>query len=346
MTSGPLARCPLCGLPFRPSSRRAPQQVPAFRCTCAPSTGLAPEAPSPQARYQEHILDIAEDILRQAADLHEDAFNDGDTADLLSYKHVLQRLLEDFDAAVVGRGRVLGEPSKDLAEHLHLSPETLRKKLTPEKIDRRLADRVRPVPAPRAPRSGRQTEEERIATRSNRRRLAAALSYMQRASGRPQYRLAQDLNTSASYISRMMSGERPASWLHVRQLAASCGYDPELLRPLCNAAQGGPVPRDIDALAYLKCFLKALRMSVGQPSEETLMAHTSHCLTREAIAAAFDGPDLPSWATTRRLAAALCCPEKDIRPLWRAAKSAVTPRTGTPSEDDTRITTMPADAMG
>lgn len=346
MTSDPPARCPSCWLPLRPPKCPAPQQPSASRCTCAGPPGAGPEVPTAQARYQEHILDIAEDILRQAAELHEDAFNDGGTADVLSYKPVLQRLLDDLDAAAVGRSRAMGERSKDLAAHLSLSPETLRKKLTPEKIDRRLADRARPVPTPRAPRSGRQTEEERIATRSNRRRLAAALSYMQRASNRPQYLLAQELNTSASYVSRMMSGERPASWLHVRQLATSCGYDPELLRPLCNAALGSPMPRDVDALAYLKCFLKGLRMSVGQPSEEALLAYTSHCLTREAIAAAFDGPNLPSWATTRRLAAVLVCPEEDIRPLWRAAKTAVAPRPGGPDGDGTHVTTMPADAMG
>ncbi|MEU7647293.1 helix-turn-helix domain-containing protein [Streptomyces huasconensis] len=335
MTSGPLSRCPSCRPPLRPPSSPAPQQRSSPCCTCARPSGPEPEAPSPQARYQEHILDIAEDLLRQAADLREDAFNDGSTADLLSYKPVLQRLLDDLDAAVVGRGRAMGERSKDLAAHL-----------APEKIDRRLADRTRPAPMPRASRSGQQSEEERIATRSNRRRLAAALSYMQRASNRPQNRLAQDLNTSPSYISRMMYGERPASWVHVRQLAESCGYDLELLRPLCNAALGSPVPSDVDALAYLKRFLKALRMSVGQPSDETLMQDTGHCLTRETIKAAFEGPHLPSWATTRRLAAVLLCPEEDIRPLWRAAKSAVSPRIEKPDEDDTRYSTIPADAMG
>ncbi|MFG3370357.1 helix-turn-helix domain-containing protein [Streptomyces sp. NPDC048156] len=266
-------------------------------------------------------MDIAEDLLGLAGAFHDVAFSGGSTVDILRFGPILQRLKEDLDAAAVGRGRALGESADSLAQQLALSPETLRKKLSPEKIEHRLGSRKRPTAVGHAARKSSHRSPTRQ-LRSPQQRLAAALSYLQRRSSHSQQYLAQELKASPSYVSRLLSGQRQASWKHVKILAQACGTDPELLRPLWNTALGSPPPAHVDPVDYLRTYLAALKLAHGAPDDQSLAASTKGVLSQADVTQAFTGPGLPTWEVARYLASALSSHPDDIRPLWRAANSA------------------------
>ncbi|SCF67630.1 helix-turn-helix domain-containing protein [Streptomyces sp. Ncost-T10-10d] len=215
-----------------------------------------------------------------------------------------------------------GESAQELAQHLNLSSERLRRKLTYDIIDRRLAERVRPVAALPTTHGAADASPAGRDLRSSRQRLAAALSFIQRRSGLTQNHLATQLDVSSSYISRLLSGERPASWSHVKQLTEQCAVSPTILRPLWETAMGCVAPTSLqldNAVAYFRTYLRALHLSCADPGGETLRDSSGGLLTLPDIKRAFDGPGVPEWTVVRPLSLALMSRPTGIRPLWRAA---------------------------
>ncbi|MEU1853718.1 helix-turn-helix transcriptional regulator [Streptomyces sp. NPDC019990] len=66
--------------------------------------------------------------------------------------------------------------------------------------------------------------------------LASVLSSLQRASGLSLRTLANRTGLSASYLCRLMSGERFPAWKNVAVLARACGADPGVLRRAWKAS--------------------------------------------------------------------------------------------------------------
>ncbi|WP_443057548.1 helix-turn-helix domain-containing protein [Streptomyces sp. IBSBF 2806] len=68
--------------------------------------------------------------------------------------------------------------------------------------------------------------------------LTRALSQLQHLSGKSRRELAHDTHVSASYVSRVLTGERCPSWKIARRLTLACGGDPAENQPLWAAARG------------------------------------------------------------------------------------------------------------
>lgn len=169
-------------------------------------------------------------------------------------------------------------------------------------------------------------------------RLARALSHLQRASGKPLRALGVEAQVSASYVSRVMSGERCPSWDVTRRLIAACDGDPAELRPLWVSARGLGYPaRELPNAATLHAALRGLHLAAARPDPATICRSSLGRLTPEGIAQLLHGPQVPDWQTVDCFVHAVhgCCDE--IRPLWEAvaAQARLTPAEPGPSRRNT-----------
>ncbi|CAL9676301.1 hypothetical protein SUDANB105_07909 [Streptomyces sp. enrichment culture] len=105
-----------------------------------------------------------------------------------------------------------------------------------ERDHRALATRRRPTPVTYTHNTAAAADTPTL--RRPGQRLASALTLMQKGSGRRQRELAQKMGVHESYASRMLSGQRDPSWKHVKIICEMCGIDPELMKPLWEAAAG------------------------------------------------------------------------------------------------------------
>ncbi|MFJ9131286.1 helix-turn-helix domain-containing protein [Streptomyces sp. NPDC102340] len=318
--------------PTGPSSSR--RRYPTSRSRQGPSTGSPhcsqpPDQVRQQTFYREHSYDIAEDLFQIAVELRDSVFSDAPTQQVMAFKPVMQRLMDDLECATVGRGRSRGESPDQLAAAVALSPERLRKKHTPTATEHRMLNRSRP----QADQHTGARRRDHIASPQNYRRLLAALSFLQRTTPLTQKVLAQQLGFTSSYVSRLLSGERTLSWRHVTKMTELCGHDPGLLRPLWNAAFATSPPVGTDPVQYLRDHLHALRLAVGNPSDMDLLKAGQPELNSHHLQMSFTGPGVPSWETVRLLARTLSCSSEDIQPLWRTASAAHT--SNGPSDSDT-----------
>ncbi|MGW0608681.1 helix-turn-helix domain-containing protein [Streptomyces sp. NPDC002640] len=235
----------------------------------------------------------------------------------------LEDLIEEAKAALVVRQRSRGEPLKALAPILDLSEDRLRKKYVPQAVDEQLVKRSRPRRTRSGPSPGKSADANAPAfQRLPAQRMASALTRMKNGSGRRQREIAQALEVDDSYVSRMLSGERFASWRHVRVICEVCDGDEQLMKPLWQVAAGVPPADSDDRVGYLRTYLKALRYANGWPSEQTILASAQDSITLEDLRQAFDGPGVPGWPVVAQLTAALQALPETARPLWRRAQSA------------------------
>ncbi|MET7540048.1 helix-turn-helix transcriptional regulator [Streptomyces sp. NPDC005507] len=257
----------------------------------------------------------------------------------MAFKPLVQRLMDDLECAVVGRGRSRGESPDQVAASIGLSPERLRKKHTPAATEHRMLNRIRP----QADQHTGSRRRDHIASPQNYRRLLAALSFLQRTSPLTQKALAQQIGFTSSYVSRLLSGERTLSWRYVTKMTELCGHEPSLLRPLWNAAFGTSPPVGTDPVQYLRDHLRALRLAIGNPSDADLLKAGQPELLHSHLQMSFTGPGVPSWETVRLLARTLSCSAEDILPLWRTAYAAEPPNG--PAHSETTSSAL-AEAFG
>jgi hypothetical protein len=142
---------------------------------------------------------------------------------------------------------------------------------------------------------------------------------------------------SASYVSRILSGERLPTWKVTSRLTLALGAAPEDLRPLWDAAHGQKPPTP----ASLPAALRGLLLANANPSYGQLSARTHFALSPTEIAVIIDGAAVPEWDTVNHLVTALHGRPDTLRPLWNAAKSAPT----RPRSPGTRPT-WPAGSFG
>lgn len=282
--------------------------------------------------------DLAHDVeqLRRLARAHQ-------PLDALSQILAVERDLEDLKAALVQQARDQREKNAEIARSLHLPPDQLTRKLSAEAVRRRMANRERQPrnrpsrPAPdadtalaaiRIPRQRRPADRD-DATPARAREpdrhapsvgpaavLARALSHLQRASTKPFRQLAEEAHISASYVSRVLSGERCPSWKVARTLTLACDGDPAEIQPLWAAARGqSPAPR-----SSLQAALRGLHLSAARPKPAAISNHTR--LSSGDITAMFYGTALPPWEAVEELVTALHAEAASLRPLWDAARAA------------------------
>ncbi|WP_446038104.1 helix-turn-helix domain-containing protein [Streptomyces sp. SID1121] len=294
------------------------------------------------ARYHHAVQDAADHISdfsdRLTALAAQPTFDPGE---ILTISQQLANLGEDLAASAVGYGRAIGTRNGYLYSHLNLSPERLRKKYSTAEVDRRLADHAPACDAiARSATAGKNpTASGADDPRSAPRRLIAALSHLHTTSGHTQAALAKALSVHPSYVSRLLRGQRPVSWNHVKAICDQSGITADTLQPLYQTAMGSLNPSLLNpgnAATNFRHYLEALRLASGNPDDQALLALVRGTMPDTDLRAAFHGPALPEWTVTRRLAAALTSHPEDIKPLWDAARAA--PRT--------QASTVRAEAFG
>lgn len=290
------------------------------------------------ARCTEAIRDIAEDFVVRAEELlHETHNPDTPATDLVVTVAELGRLSQEATAALVVRQRSQGKPLKELTPALGLTEDRLRKKYHPQTVDLRLASRSRPrrgLSGSRTPEdtSGPPGQKNRLRLREPGQRLACALTLMRAHSRTSQRTLASRMRIHPSYVSRILSGERDASWQHVLAICDLCNGDAALMKPLWEMA-ANVQPTGADPTRYLHTYLRALRYAAGSPSTETVLASTQNTITAAGLRQALEGPGTPTWLVIRTITNALWGLPDLTLPLWRRATAC-------------HETSLPAEAFG
>ncbi|MFE1383486.1 helix-turn-helix domain-containing protein [Streptomyces sp. NPDC058740] len=148
--------------------------------------------------------------------------------------------------------------------------------------------------------------------------LAMALSTLQRQK-RPSYStLGAAAGVSRSYVSRIFSGERIPSWPVARTITVECGGDPEVIRPLWEAARGYRLAQP----SSLHAALQGMQLAAGNIPSEELSARTG--LAEQRVAGLLHGTQTADWPTVSTLVTALQGQPETIRPLWQVAQGAHT----------------------
>ncbi|MGD3106143.1 helix-turn-helix domain-containing protein [Streptomyces sp. YGL11-2] len=150
------------------------------------------------------------------------------------------------------------------------------------------------------------------------RALAAALSHLQRTSDKTLRALGGEARVSASYVSRVLSGERSPSWKVTRRMVRACDGDPEAVRPLWDAAHG----RRPAQAGSLHAALRGLYLSAACPDPVQIRISSGNIVTEHEITGLLHGSLVPDWETVGRIVGVLHGRPDDIRPLWDHARLA------------------------
>lgn len=272
-------------------------------------------------RCTESVRDIAEDftVLSEAL-MHSTYGVAAPTTEILEIVIALESLAQEAIPALVVRQRSQGEPLSELTPLLGLTENRLRKKYVPQDVDHALASRRRPMRTAPSARPANEVPNPKNLLREPRQRLACALTRMQAVSRVSQRALAASMNVDPSYVSRLLSGQRDVSWRHVKIITDACGGNPDLMRPLWEAADGVD-PSGTDPARYLRTYLRALHYAAGSPTDARILAYTQRTFIAAELHQAFEGPGVPEWPVIAQLVTALQSLPDIARPLWRQAQS-------------------------
>lgn len=343
---------PDCG---KPIDRSAGSGRPRHYCndTCGRAYRRAREkSPTPDALAHNAFADQVADDLTQVLTHMLQLTHTQQPLAALCLLRIVEGDLEDLTAALVQQARDQRQKNADIAQCLGLAPEQLSRKLSADTVRRRMDTRPlrtrtrvrlphqttptpppatapsRTMPTTRLPGQRRPVTGGGGITPSRARDpdrhpaspaavLTRALSHLQRLSGKTLRELADDTDVSASYVSRVLSGDRCPSWKIARLLTLACEGDPAEIQPLWAAARGqAPTPRQ-----SLPAALRGLHLAAARPHTDQLGQHTH--LTTHAITGMFDGTALPPWEDVEELAHALNAEAQPLRPLWNAACAAL-----------------------
>jgi transcriptional regulator with XRE-family HTH domain len=150
--------------------------------------------------------------------------------------------------------------------------------------------------------------------------LATVLSSLQRASGLSLRTLASRTGLSASYLARLMNGERFPAWKNVAVLARACGADPEVLRRAWKAssARRESQPRPTS----LASALRFLHKRAGSPTPWAIAVTSGNELDQDHITALLNGTATGDWEDVHRLIQLLDGEPAYFLPLWEAEAAA------------------------
>ncbi|GAA4027042.1 helix-turn-helix transcriptional regulator [Streptomyces plumbiresistens] len=306
-----------------PACRRRAQRE---RSRTTVNTVQPTDSPLPLAR------NIAESVQALADGLMAAEYDEQDLAVLLGRAAELTREVEYYVCAAVHDARIQGAGWDTVAAAAAVSTATARSRWAEKTVRRRLERRA----------SERSTARQRDAAghaaqprpdgqepgQSGERpsgKLAAALSHLHRGSGLTIREVADRTELSASYVSRILSGERVPAWPVVETLAALFGGDPDELAVLWENAQGlTPPARQAlpDAAARLNAALRGLYLAAASPSPARIHEASGGTLSETTVKEMLGGRLVPDWKTTVAFVRAVGGTPADIRPLWEAVHYA------------------------
>ncbi|WP_367140690.1 MULTISPECIES: helix-turn-helix domain-containing protein [Streptomyces] len=280
-----------------------------------------------------------------------------DPTDLLRLAARMRTQLDGLTAALVGRARHRRTTWNRIGHILGISEDTARHRFTDHYILRRLSELTRmnpppatlkdlytahrhqPSPVPVPPLGSIHTRPRPAFNQ-----LAPVLSMLARNSQKTMKELSERTRCSASYLSRILNGERIPTWELTERFARACGADPAVLRsaweterlrsnsPLLETEDDDEGDDEDPHRAGIRLLraLRTLHVRAGQPPAYNIAAASKHQLTVALITAVLDGSRFPGWRDLISLLNVLGGDISYFQPLWEAAVRPATPPTDTP----------------
>ncbi|MGW7521122.1 helix-turn-helix domain-containing protein [Streptomyces sp. NPDC054796] len=272
---------------------------------------------------------VAEQLHALAARLVDAEYQGASLPVLMGWAEALEREVRAYGAAAVHDARAGGWGWEAVAGAAGVSADAARSRWSESKVRRLFAHRAqeeqvhsrgRPAPTVEGVLAASAAAREGTASPAAQAggTLAAALSCLQRRSGVTLQDAARQADVSASYISRVLSGERVPSWPVVHMLATIFGGEAEEMRTLWESAHGvtRPVRKGVPAAAgRLHAALRGLYLAAQCPGEECV-SEAAGALSPETVADVLAGELVPRWPEMALLVRALGGCPADIRPLW------------------------------
>ncbi|MFD7407773.1 helix-turn-helix domain-containing protein [Streptomyces sp. NPDC059866] len=306
----------------QPEQRPLPRTSPAAR-THGPSAG------------DEILTEIAKDIQDSARDLAR-FLPSCDGEEPLRRIAQLHEQLDGLTAAVVGRARYRRVTWTTIGSILRISEDTARHRYTERHILRRLARFNRSETAltslasaytAASPHVGETPDETAGSDTGNEtfdagterdegpdqstpsepsgaayNRLAPILSMLIRTAQLTNKEVSGRIGCSASYLSRILSGERVPTWDLTRKFAQACGADPEVLRTVWESEKLSQKSRDLPpdpdepplpAAERLRAAVHTLHLRAGRPAPYDVAVASRWLLSASAVASILEATILP-----------------------------------------------------
>jgi transcriptional regulator with XRE-family HTH domain len=283
----------------------------------------------------ELLVEIAKDIQDGARDLAR-LLPSSDGEEPLRRIAQLYEQLDGLTAAVVGRARYRRLTWSTISSVLRISEDTARHRYTERYILRRLARFNRsettltslaglfsnPVPhaadtpgEPAGSETGGESREpgpdrgdgtdqttpiESSGAAYN--RLAPILSMLIRTAQLTNKEVSSRIGCSASYLSRIISGERVPTWALTRKFALTCGADPEVLRTVWESEKLSEKSREpavmpddppMPAAERLRTAVHTLHLRAGRPAPSDVAVASRWLLSAGAVASILEATALP-----------------------------------------------------
>jgi transcriptional regulator with XRE-family HTH domain len=284
------------------------------------------DTPLPLAR------NIAESVQALAEGLLAAEYDEQDLAVLLGRAAELTREVEYYVCAAVHDARLKGASWDTVAEAAAVSPATARSRWAEKTVRRRLKRRAserstarQRDPAGHAAQPRPDGQEPGQPGERPSGKLAAALSHLHRGSELTIREVADRTGLSASYISRILSGERVPAWPVVETLATLFSGNADDLAVLWENAQGltPPLRQALpDAVARLNAALRGLYLAAASPSPARVHQTSGGALSESMVKEMLAGRVVPDWRTTVAFVRAVGGTPADVRPLWEAVHYA------------------------
>ncbi|MDX3589103.1 helix-turn-helix domain-containing protein [Streptomyces europaeiscabiei] len=136
-------------------------------------------------------------------------------------------------------------------------------------------------------------------------RLAPVLSMLVRTAKISNKDMSAQVGCSASYLSRILNGERVPTWELTRRIARVCGADPDVLRNVWESQKLSSKLRDATvvviedttppALDRLHQAIRTLHLRAGRPAPHDLAVASRWTLAASDVAVLLEAGHLPSW---------------------------------------------------
>ncbi|WP_371591792.1 helix-turn-helix domain-containing protein [Streptomyces virginiae] len=249
--------------------------------------------------------------------------------ELMPKASAIARETEYYTSAAVHDARLAGASWQEIARAAVVGETTARSRWSEAQVMRRMAARARERNSIRrqaqtALPAARGSDREPLAVSRASRQLASALSHLYKESGLSIREVADNIERSPSYVSRILSVARTPSWQVVCKLVELFGGDPATLRVLWENTQGlAAQPQDlVETTVRLNGALRGLHLSAGCPPVKDICDETHGDLAAEDIADILDGGQIPTWEKTGIFISAVGGCPADFRSLWEAVYNA------------------------
>lgn len=320
--------------------------------------GKAQRSVPPLPDTDEILAEILKDIQAGARELAK-TLPTADGEHPLRQVARLQEQLDGLTAGMVGRARSHRTTWATIGKILRISEDTARHRFPERVIERSLSrfSRIRTTPpgqgffpklrgvpltsaapaetAPEAEESGPDAADAPTTAREPSgaayNRLAPVLSMLLRSAQLTNKDVSARIGCSASYLSRILNGERLPTWPLTQRFARVCGADPDVLRKvweterLSDKARDPEPPQERDhlqpATVRLRAALHTLHTKAGRPIPYDIVVASHWTLEVPQIAALLEGERIPDWEVIEAFVQLMAGDTSYFNRLWNEAQT-------------------------